>query len=172
MPLQLRRTLLRSLILSRFVFSSAALFLHVRQYRRRWSQLYLQLWRGLCRRRQATSLHGVQTRSRSSVIPMLRTLTGGSDRSARLAMLSRRIYRRGQGTGSWANPRLLSHPSLHRRSLSAVCTAGRVFVYASTWPRTRRVRIKFIVWFGTSPQCLIAWLAISSTTLSPARSTA
>ena len=49
-PLELRRTLLRSLILSRFVFSCATLILQVKQYRRRWGQLYLQLWRGLCRR--------------------------------------------------------------------------------------------------------------------------
>ncbi|OLQ10148.1 LINE-1 retrotransposable element ORF2 protein [Symbiodinium microadriaticum] len=53
-PLDLRRTLLRSLIISRYVFSCSTLVLQVKQYRRKWGQLYVQLWRGLQKRDQAS----------------------------------------------------------------------------------------------------------------------
>ena len=46
-PLQLRKTLLRSLVVSKFVFSSASLILWAAQHRRRWGQCYLKLWRAL-----------------------------------------------------------------------------------------------------------------------------
>ena len=45
--LRTRRTLLRSLVVSRFVFSSASLVLQAHTHRRRWSQCFLKLWRGL-----------------------------------------------------------------------------------------------------------------------------
>ncbi|CAE7354823.1 HERC4 [Symbiodinium microadriaticum] len=46
-PLSTRRTLLRSLVVSRFVFSSASIVLQAHTHRRRWSQCFLKLWRGL-----------------------------------------------------------------------------------------------------------------------------
>ena len=46
-PLAIRKTLLRSLVVSKFVFSSACLILHAKQHRRRWGQCYLRLWRAL-----------------------------------------------------------------------------------------------------------------------------
>ncbi|CAE7380505.1 unnamed protein product, partial [Symbiodinium sp. CCMP2456] len=46
-PINIRRTLLRALVLSRFVFSGAGLFLHTAQHGRQWHRLYIRLWRGL-----------------------------------------------------------------------------------------------------------------------------
>ncbi|CAE7688779.1 unnamed protein product [Symbiodinium sp. CCMP2592] len=48
-PLSLRRTLLHSLVLSRFTFSSATIDLHASQHRRTWCRHYVLLWRGLLR---------------------------------------------------------------------------------------------------------------------------
>ncbi|CAE7403777.1 for [Symbiodinium sp. CCMP2592] len=52
-PLDIRRTLLRSLVLSRFVFAGAVLFLHAHQHRRQWCRHYVNLWGGLTRRTSA-----------------------------------------------------------------------------------------------------------------------
>ena len=54
-PVALRRTLLRSLVMSKFVFASCTLTLTARMHRRTWSRLYVQLWRGLCRRPSETT---------------------------------------------------------------------------------------------------------------------
>ena len=48
-PLTLRRTLLRSLVVSRFVFAGAVIPLHTALHRRSWDRAYLRLWRGLCK---------------------------------------------------------------------------------------------------------------------------
>ncbi|CAE7459879.1 unnamed protein product [Symbiodinium sp. KB8] len=53
-PLALRRMLLRSLIMSKFVFASCTLTLTARMHRRTWCRLYVSLWRGLCRRTSET----------------------------------------------------------------------------------------------------------------------
>ncbi|CAE7570642.1 unnamed protein product [Symbiodinium sp. CCMP2592] len=52
-PLNVRRMLLRSLVLSRFVFAGAVLFLHAHQHRRQWCRHYVSLWGGLTRRTSA-----------------------------------------------------------------------------------------------------------------------
>ncbi|CAE7245588.1 unnamed protein product [Symbiodinium sp. CCMP2592] len=52
-PLAIRRTLLRSLVLSRFVFAGAVLFLHAHQHRRQWCRHYVNLWGGLSKRTSA-----------------------------------------------------------------------------------------------------------------------
>ena len=49
-PLAVRRYLLKSLALSRFVHGSVALTLHVGLHRRKWHNHYLSLWRTLLRR--------------------------------------------------------------------------------------------------------------------------
>ena len=48
-PLGTRRTLLRALILSKFVFSSCAVMLQAAIHRRSWCRAYIHLWRALCR---------------------------------------------------------------------------------------------------------------------------
>ncbi|CAE7629604.1 unnamed protein product [Symbiodinium sp. CCMP2456] len=48
-PLAIRRTLLRALVISKFVFSGASALLATTIYRRQWCQMYVSLWRGLCR---------------------------------------------------------------------------------------------------------------------------
>ncbi|CAE7794330.1 unnamed protein product, partial [Symbiodinium sp. CCMP2456] len=48
-PLAIRRTLLRALVISKFVFSGASSLLVATTYRRQWCQMYVLLWRGLCR---------------------------------------------------------------------------------------------------------------------------
>ncbi|CAE7242238.1 unnamed protein product, partial [Symbiodinium necroappetens] len=53
-PLKLRTTLLRALVVSKFVFSSATLHLNANVHRRTWSRLYVSLWRSLTRRTSAT----------------------------------------------------------------------------------------------------------------------
>ena len=52
-PVDLRRTLLRSLVISRFVFAGASLFLYAHQHRRQWCRHYVSLWGGLVRRTAA-----------------------------------------------------------------------------------------------------------------------
>ncbi|CAE7556418.1 unnamed protein product, partial [Symbiodinium sp. CCMP2456] len=51
-PLEIRRNLLRSLAVSRYIFGSAALPLHTAIHRRLWSKHYVALWRHLWRRGQ------------------------------------------------------------------------------------------------------------------------
>ncbi|CAE7407103.1 unnamed protein product [Symbiodinium microadriaticum] len=53
-PLDTRRALLRSLAVSRFVHTSAAIFLHTAYHRRVWAQQFVALWRSLFRRRPET----------------------------------------------------------------------------------------------------------------------
>ncbi|CAE7219920.1 Pol, partial [Symbiodinium sp. CCMP2456] len=48
-PLVIRRTLLRALVISRFVFSGASTLLVAAIYKRQWCKMYVSLWRGLCR---------------------------------------------------------------------------------------------------------------------------
>ena len=50
-PLQIRKQLLRSLVISRFVFGSAAVPLHVAFHARTWARHYIALWRLLWKRR-------------------------------------------------------------------------------------------------------------------------
>ena len=54
-PLPIRRTLLRALVISRYVFSGAASLLDAAVHRRAWCQHYVALWRGLCRWRRGTN---------------------------------------------------------------------------------------------------------------------
>ena len=49
-PLTIRCTLLRSLVVSRFVFACATIDLHAAQHRRRWCSQYVEQWRALCKR--------------------------------------------------------------------------------------------------------------------------
>ncbi|CAE7197699.1 unnamed protein product [Symbiodinium sp. CCMP2592] len=49
-PLGLRRTFLRSLVLTKFTFASASIILQAKQHRRRWCQNFVSLWRGLQKR--------------------------------------------------------------------------------------------------------------------------
>ncbi|CAE7243775.1 unnamed protein product, partial [Symbiodinium sp. CCMP2456] len=48
-PLTIRRTLLRSLVISRFVFAGAILPLHTAIHCRQWDRSFVRLWQGLCR---------------------------------------------------------------------------------------------------------------------------
>ncbi|CAE7717956.1 abcF4 [Symbiodinium sp. CCMP2592] len=48
-PIEVRRTLLRALVMAKFVFSSAILHLTAQSHRRTWARCYLLLWRGLLR---------------------------------------------------------------------------------------------------------------------------
>ena len=48
-PLQIRRTMLRALVISRYVWSGSASLLATAMHRRQWCQQYVLLWRGLCR---------------------------------------------------------------------------------------------------------------------------
>ena len=48
-PLSTRRTLLRALVLSKFVYSSCSIVLQAGVHRRAWCRHYVALWRGLCR---------------------------------------------------------------------------------------------------------------------------
>ena len=48
-PLTVRRTLLRALVLSKFVFSSCSILLQAGVHRRAWCRAYVHLWRALCR---------------------------------------------------------------------------------------------------------------------------
>ena len=87
-PLPLRRTLLRSLVISRFVFSSATLVLHAGQHRRRWSQLYVQLWRSLSRRpRKDKQPHSYDVLRRAAAPSPLLALA-----HARAVMLKRILF--------------------------------------------------------------------------------
>ena len=87
-PLPLRRTLLRSLVISRFVFSSATLVLHAGQHRRRWSQLYVQLWRSLSRRpRKDKQPHSYDVLRRAAATSPLLALA-----HARAVMLKRILF--------------------------------------------------------------------------------
>ncbi|CAE7731584.1 ITSN2, partial [Symbiodinium microadriaticum] len=52
--LAVRRTLLRSLAMSKFVHTSASLFLHAACHKRVWAQQFVALWRSLFRRRSRT----------------------------------------------------------------------------------------------------------------------
>ncbi|OLP84483.1 hypothetical protein AK812_SmicGene34646 [Symbiodinium microadriaticum] len=52
--LAVRRTLLRSLAMSKFVHTSASLFLHAACHNRVWAQQFVALWRSLFRRRSKT----------------------------------------------------------------------------------------------------------------------
>ena len=52
--LAVRRTLLRSLAMSKFVHTSASLFLHAACHKRVWAQQFVALWRSLFRRRSKT----------------------------------------------------------------------------------------------------------------------
>ncbi|CAE7041785.1 unnamed protein product [Symbiodinium sp. CCMP2592] len=57
-PLPTRRTLLRSLAISKFAHTGAAIFLQAAFHRRLWSQQYVGLWRSLFMRQSATrSIH-------------------------------------------------------------------------------------------------------------------
>ncbi|CAE7805943.1 unnamed protein product [Symbiodinium microadriaticum] len=51
-PLDTRRLLLRSLAISRFVYSGAALILNAALHQRTWDQAYIQIWRSLLPRKQ------------------------------------------------------------------------------------------------------------------------
>ncbi|OLP92715.1 hypothetical protein AK812_SmicGene25476 [Symbiodinium microadriaticum] len=58
-PLDTRRLLLRSLAVSRFVYSGAALILNAALHQRTWDQAYVQIWRSLMPRQQGgKTAHG------------------------------------------------------------------------------------------------------------------
>ena len=58
-PLDTRRLLLRSLAVSRFVYSGAALILNAALHQRTWDQAYIQIWRSLLpRQRGEKTAHG------------------------------------------------------------------------------------------------------------------
>ncbi|CAE7462360.1 CFDP2 [Symbiodinium sp. CCMP2592] len=66
-PLEVRRHLLRSLAMSRFVFGSAVLRLHVAVHFRAWARAYVALWRSLHRRQQHEKTpHAYETLLRAS----------------------------------------------------------------------------------------------------------
>ena len=72
-PLQIRKQLLRSLVISRFVFGSAAVPLHVAFHARTWARHYIALWRLLWKRRpQEPCMHcyDVLRQSQSSTPPL------------------------------------------------------------------------------------------------------
>ena len=48
-PLTVRCTLLRSLVISRFVFACATVDLHAAVHRRKWCRAYINCWRALCK---------------------------------------------------------------------------------------------------------------------------
>ena len=56
-PLHIRRYMLRSLVMSRYVHGSVALTLRTKLDQRQWNNFYISLWRTLCRRDHATKKH-------------------------------------------------------------------------------------------------------------------
>ena len=65
-PLPVRRHLMRSLVVSRFVFGSAALDLTAGMHKRQWAQHYVALWRSLWKRSKGDpALHGYEVLRRA-----------------------------------------------------------------------------------------------------------